>query len=1241
MGDVNLGSIKAKLEVDASGVDESVNRATGALNRFSESATQSASAIGQSVVAWQQLFRAAEAGVGALFGAYNASIQLAHQLTNLSARTQVGVEALQKYKLAGDDVGVSIERLSGSIFRMQKGLAGGKQDSLLRQLGLDPEQLRAAAPEKTFEAIGTAILKVGSAAQQAALSTKLLGDRGGQALQFLRAGGLEAANEMERLGVVMSTKTITALQEVWAQADDLNDVWQGLVRNVALTIAPVEAQAGAMQGLKEALGVASKALQDWNAEQERSPDLQARTAQATFNWAAGMVDVAHAVVAAWYGIKAGVSDILAWLAEKLASFGELQANFVATLAKAPGPQQEALQEYAKTLQAGVDFYKSWSYAENQASKDSVAAADKTLSAIEAIQKRLAGHKVGANVALPKPGTTTVDTGSIAAAEAAAKKLQAEMDKLSGAKAQGEMDLIAAAVKRLGIDGVADIDALGKQLLKLSAEGATVPPALIGAWSDAMVKELGNLKLPSEEPLNKYAEDAWSGYLKTVQAGSKQAEEPVKQHFENLKLLEQNQGDILEAQYDLGLISTKEYYTQVGQMQVNHYRKLAENARAAAAIEKDPAVRAALLAEAEAFERIAKAAGKAAAEITRAAQMSKLFGQFGQILNGISDVFDAIGISADSAIGKIVSGLQTATASVQDFASQTTTAGKIGSGLSAAAGIYKTGQEKGVAAGAISGAATGAAIGTMIAPGIGTVIGGAAGIIIGIAGGLRKPEYKKIMADVGKSWGVSISEGLAKEIEQIAKANKISRSLAELMSVSKIMGESGKDPREFTGKINDLMNAIKSGAVPAKEGLAELGKAFTMVADAAVAAGTVGDKAMVGLIKRARELGQVTPEMKAFVGAQLDSALAGIQKYVGAIEKLKDSATTTPEKFAAIGKTSGVVFGAMFDAMVSERGIVGAVDAMKDSYNTLHETLMSTLGPEAVSAILGPFGGAFATLQDETLRPIFEGIDGITQAMTGLANAGYLSTDQFVAMQDATAQLFDEAVAGGADMRTALLAVAPGIQAAISAAEQFGIPLDADMARLKALAEQNDITFATDPQAAMLDVLISIAQVLGADVPESARRAAESMRDLASSVPSNLDVNVNVNRNYRDNYSGGDGGGGEGGEGGGGGEPVMPPETGGGEPYEGYEGYAGGTGGFKDFGPGTPVVLHGKEAVITPDQAQSMAGGTSITLSPTFTGDPLMSNEGRKDLSQFQVEEFVRQVRNSPYIQQILRQGGLR
>ena len=77
----------------------------------------------------------------------------------------------------------------------------------------------------------------------------------------------------------------------------------------------------------------------------------------------------------------------------------------------------------------------------------------------------------------------------------------------------------------------------------------------------------------------------------------------------------------------------------------------------------------------------------------------------------------------------------------------------------------------------------------------------------------------------------------------------------------------------------------------------------------------------------------------------------------------------------------------------------------------------------------------------------------------------------------------------------------------------------------------------------------------------------------------------------------------------------------------------------DFGPGTMVPLNGKEAVLTEKQLTSMGG--SVSFNPTFVVDPLQSNEARADLSHFQVEDFIRQVRNNPMFQQILRDQGLR
>jgi len=418
----------------------------------------------------------------------------------------------------------------------------------------------------------------------------------------------------------------------------------------------------------------------------------------------------------------------------------------------------------------------------------------------------------------------------------------------------------------------------------------------------------------------------------------------------------------------------------------------------------------------------------------------------------------------------------------------------------------------VAAKTMQGAAAGAQMGMIAGPigaGVGAVIGG-------VLGFLKGSKLKKDAKAAGKALGMEVSQELAKQIQDTAKDLKIDIKSAALLNLSSAMAESKKAAGTFAPQVASLMKGIADGSIPAAQGLEQVGEAFTKIADEAMKAGTVGSREMVALIKQARAMKIDSPEIKAFVGEQLNLALAGVKKFVSAIKVLdeewvkwlKDSRgdalgeegmKKAEDGIKSLGKTAGVVFGAMFSALAEENGIVSAVDAMSEDFASLKESLSASLGPEMASQILGPFAAAFDTIGNEHLRPLFEGIDGLSQAMKGLANAGYLNTEQFAAMQAGIGTMFDLSIAGGADMKTSLLAVSPAIQAAISAAQEFGIPLDADTQRLKTLAEQNGITFKTDPMRAMLDVMVEIAKVMGATIPDSVKKMQGSFQDAAGAV----------------------------------------------------------------------------------------------------------------------------------------------
>lgn len=442
--------------------------------------------------------------------------------------------------------------------------------------------------------------------------------------------------------------------------------------------------------------------------------------------------------------------------------------------------------------------------------------------------------------------------------------------------------------------------------------------------------------------------------------------------------------------------------------------------------------------------------------------------WGEAIQSVEALMSALGISSDSTLGKIVGSLGGVTSGFKGLAS----------------GLKGLGAEGG--GGFLSGL-TGA-LGK--AGAIGSIAASAIAIGSSIVKLFQGDPIKKAQKEAAKILGTGISRELAEEIKKNADKLGIAIKDAALLALPKAIEESGKSAASFAGQAAELIAKVASGAVPAKEGLEAIGQTFSKITDEAIKAGEVGSAAVRGLIRQARASGVEVPEIKAFVGEQLDKAIAGVGKFIDALSAVSE------EGLARLAEDSAAIFGATFAAAVSEKGVVGAVDALSGSFDKLRTQLSETLGADTAAQLLAPFSAAFDLLGNEALRPLVEGIDGLGQALTGLANSDFLDANTFTAIQRSAGTLFDELIAGGADTRTSLLTIAPTIQAAITAAENFGLPLDENTLRLKELAEQNGIAFKTDPQAQMLEVLVAIADVFGAKIPESIRATQGALTSVA-------------------------------------------------------------------------------------------------------------------------------------------------
>ena len=367
------------------------------------------------------------------------------------------------------------------------------------------------------------------------------------------------------------------------------------------------------------------------------------------------------------------------------------------------------------------------------------------------------------------GGGAADDAAAKAAAAAAKKIQDTWDGLSSNKAQEQMDLLGTAIRDNSIQGVQDLAALGKQVLDLSAKGADIPPLLNPA-----VQAYGNQV--AKQGIRKAIQDIYADSDKEIKKNLKSQEEAFKSTEDQKRFWDKETNAIMAAEMKAsGRARGDEFTLEMGRRQEEFNKSVARIRESAADIGIPPAMLDPIISR---WQDLLDKELETIAAAKRYAEIQEALNSVGTILGQLGDIFGALGVSADSFVARLTSGLQGATAAAQGAVSgfQALQAGLAKGGIT---GIL----------GAVSGGLA--------------VVSGAIGVVKSIIGVFSKPEYKKIMSDVGKSWGVSISEGLAKEIEQIAKSTGVSRTLAELLDVSKIIGESGKDPREFTGKINDL------------------------------------------------------------------------------------------------------------------------------------------------------------------------------------------------------------------------------------------------------------------------------------------------------------------------------------------------------------------------------------------------------------------------------------------------------
>lgn len=320
----------------------------------------------------------------------------------------------------------------------------------------------------------------------------------------------------------------------------------------------------------------------------------------------------------------------------------------------------------------------------------------------------------------------------------------------------------------------------------------------------------------------------------------------------------------------------------------------------------------------------------------------------------------------------------------------------------------------------------------------------------LAGALSRSLDEKVADEVGASWGAKISDATTKSIIDTMQKLHLGKQMAELLNIGKIMADAGGDPAQFTNKINDLFNAVKLGAVPAKEGVEALGETFADLKKAADGGSVASEAAMVQMIKRSKQLGLSIPEIDDAVQSMLQDAVGNLKVLLSSMGAVGKNGEFKPGANAAQSAANSQILGAVFGAESAKVGVVQATQEMKESIEALLASLPSgekLTGPAAQAAEM------LDLLNDQGFKAAAEGGAAAGKVLKDLADSANLSQEALDAFGTTGKTLFDQAFAGAKNKGLS-------DEDARKAAERANLPLLTQMQHAEAMG----LTLSPDAEA---------------------------------------------------------------------------------------------------------------------------------------------------------------------------------
>lgn len=1068
-------------------------------------------------------FAAAIASVGAAISlSLYQTLGYADSIKAMSDKTGMAATALQEFKFAAEQAGTSLGTVNMASRKLSQAIGSESKAAtqIIKDLGLSFEDLKKMSPEQQLTSVLTAMDTLGTQAEKTTAMMRLFG-RSGNELQPLVGEMQKLRDRAKELGLVLSNEAINAIDRTGDAMDALKATSAGVLRNFSSAILSSPYLATLLENLGTVVGDLSRwvadnqtVVQNWT----KNGILYTMSATLMF------LDVLKLLADGW-NTTILVGRIMYQLVLD-------QAKALLYLAAAGNPlllMTDTWKSALKTVNSEIEKNRA---ATNDSAKNIVLFGAKIDLAKEAVQNfsigvmSLKDNSDGASKAVAgAKNETNKLTG--AANEAALKvvALQEALGFKSAAKAEKEiMEITDSVIKMNGSLNNLSADQVQKissALEAIGTDGARAVAKVIRETHEMENSFRNSTKevVAMQKEIDKWLESETKG-MEEAAAARKAIDDMVKEGSGASAITSaQQQMTAMESLVAKGINPTiKSWEGMLGKLDD--------------LIEKYPHATAEI--EAMRLRLVALNTTDAVPKETfpdvpppKPVKGKTPFSEWSVDLAKVLQQGESL---AALFSGKLQSALRGASSML--------------GGLGSLFG--KTKQADGSMASSIGQLFKGQDIMKNLSSAIPAIAAMAGPVMAAVGAWFEARKISKIGKEVGAMFGTSISKEMSKQISEQAKKLGLNVSETALLNIPKIAEDSGKSIRSMGSQISDLFGRIKSGALPSAEGMKALGETFSKVTEEAKKLGIVGDRTTVSMLKMGRETGLLTEEMKAYSKEQVQLAVSGagkiadglskalggssskeaVEKWFGIYkskydelkklgsnltdaqqadmkqfeqlmnaqqDKLNTGKFSSGQNMNSMGKDAATLFMGAFNAAVAEEGWAKATESMREGYEKMKGALG---GDEEAMALLAPFERFVGYLENEVVVGLLTIADGTKDVITGLANAGYLSTEQFTAATGLINSTYEKMKVEGVLAKDSLLAIAPALGAAISAAQQYGIPLDQKTLELKAAAEAAGVKFPIDPLLQVRDVLLSIAEALGAKIPESARSGADAVSQSA-------------------------------------------------------------------------------------------------------------------------------------------------